>query len=460
MAKLNKINSQLRNFTRAANFEKVQGESVTTAINVVALEATQLGKELDENISGFQALNTSAGPATTALLTESLTGLKTTVVKDNSASKTDLDKITGAAVDDGFLDFVVGSPTPEGVKSATKTVAPNITNSQIETIVSNLLPTQLKDVAKQVTESAFIDFAVDYQKTVQTFAKQFSNLIQGETGNILQDILLRTDSTPLNNIERLGVPIARCGEILGLLKIGDIKNAALLAKKYGPAGDLEFYELELAKINVSISSQIGKPVGINNSSLPVFDLRSFTNKWEGKNTNTNMFTLIPTEEELMLDMLNCTREVTELCLFGYEITDSQNITAGNIHDSYIRAGKGGIGFHYVVLPNGNLQRGRPISRIGNHVPEHHNFSIAVCVPHLKDSPATVEQGKTVDAICKAFWQSWPGGQLVDGKEDLGMTVPVGVKTDAILRKFKKVNFGQANRSFTTDQLIAAAQGNL
>lgn len=459
MANKNQINAQLRNFISAANFANVADEAGKVAQNTIALQSSSLGGEIGENISGFESQNTGAGLSQVALVTDSLTGLSDQVVKDVSASQTDLNAITGSTVENGFLDFVVTIPTPEGVKAAINAIA-NPTPQQLETIISNILPKELKQTAADISQTAttFQTIAVELDTAVQKFSKQIKDLSGGVTGNLLQDIVLRTDKTPINTIEQLGLKVQQAGEILALLQKGELNKAIDQAVQLSGV-DIAEVERILTSVNTKLSSQVST-MPVRPSSLPNFKIGSNTNKWNGKNTNTSIFTLVPTYEELLLEFLSSTREITEIIFYGYESLDNTVINANHIHQAAIDNGGNGIGFHYVVQPNGNLQRGRPVSRTGFHIREHTLYSIAVAIPHPVYQKATIEQGKTVDMMMRAFWHVWPGGQVFDAKKDITSTVDVGLNISSYLSKYKKINFGDSSRSYSTQQLIAAAQGGL
>lgn len=38
-----------------------------------------------------------------------------------------------------------------------------------------------------------------------------------------------------------------------------------------------------------------------------------------------------------------------------------------------------IGYHYVILPNGDIQLGRPVEKVGAHAKGHNTGSIGICV---------------------------------------------------------------------------------
>lgn len=190
-------------------------------------------------------------------------------------------------------------------------------------------------------------------------------------------------------------------------------------------------------------------------------MTSKTTVWQGTNTRDDFFDIVATQEQLIIEFIKCSREITELVFYGHEMTPNQILTAKDIHASYNADGNDGIPFHYVVQSNGNLQRGRPIAIDGTFSSTHNKFSIGIVLPYYQNGNATIQQGATVRKILEAFYQVWPGGQVFDAQEDLDESkIPVGLSIGSYIEAFKKVNYGGASRSFSTAQLISAAQGNV
>ena len=193
----------------------------------------------------------------------------------------------------------------------------------------------------------------------------------------------------------------------------------------------------------------------------MYDVSSKNNKWQGSSTPADYFDIIATKEQLQIEMIKCSREITEIIFFGHETTGDQVLTAAEIHDTYNEDGNDGIPFHYVVLPNGNLQRGRSLSKEGTYSTTHKKYSIGIVIPHVIGAPATLKQGETVRNIMEAFYEVWPGGQVFDAERDTrDSEVTVGVPIDSLLAALKKENYGNASRSYSNAQLISAAQGNI
>ena len=459
MATLTAINSRLKNLSVVSGFDKLASQAITIATSVQALNSSSLGITLNENISGVQSLNTTINSAyAIGLLTKNLTGLQSQVVKDVSGSKTQLDAITGATVDNAFLDFVFASATAEGIKSAINTVA-TPSNQQLNTILTNVVPKQFSGQVSDLVTKNFTQFSSELTSAVSSFSGAFSDILGSATGNILQDIILQTDTGPLNIIQNLGISSAASGHFLNLLQTEGIAKAAIsIAALTGKS--ITDIEIVLGSVPLSLSSQIQKR-NVSASTTGVYDVSSKNNEWNGASTPDNYFDIIATQEHLMIELIKSSREITEVVFFGHEMTEDQILTSKEIHKSYIADGNDGIPFHYTILPNGNLQRGRALSREGTFSTTHNKYSIGVVIPHVKNSPATTKQGETVKLFLEAFYQVWPGGQVFDARLDTdNSSVPVGVNITNYVSLFKKINYGSAARSFSTQQLIAASQGNV
>ena len=461
MASLNAINSKLKSLVISSGFDKLSQQTDIAASAIQALNSSSLGALLGENISGIQSLTTNLDPRRGAgLLTENLTGLQDLVVNDVSSSKSNLDAITGSSINNGFTDLVFAATTAEGIKSAIGAIAPGASTAQLTTILSNVIPSKFAGQVADITVKDFGSFSVDLSSASSVFSSAFSNVVGGLTGNILQDILLETDATPISIITNLGILRSDAGEVLNLLQGKKFDEAVLfVASKTKLAGT--FIETILATVPTNLSAQL-ESTGIAPSSTGVYDVLSKSNEWNGSSTPDTFFDVIATQEHLLIEMIKSSREITEVVFYGHEMSEDQVLTASDIHDAYNDAGDDGIPFHYVILPNGNLQRGRPLSKLGAYSATHANYSIGVVVPHETGNPATVKQGQTATQFIEAFYAVWPGGQCFDAWADMDdeSSVPVGINIGNIVASFRKINHGQSNRSFSTRQLISATQGNL
>ena len=219
MATLSSLNAKLKSLGVVSGFSELSDTSSKLASSVQALNSSSLGTEINAAIAGVQGLNTTLDAGlSVALLTENLTGLQSQVVKDVAESKSDLDKITGAAVNNAFNDLVFASATAEGVKAAINLVA-TPTDEQLTTIMSNIVPEQFAGQVSSLVTKSFGDFSGELLTAVTSFSSSFDDLLGSITGNVLQDVILQNDKRPINTIENLGVPVAQAGEVLSLIHI-------------------------------------------------------------------------------------------------------------------------------------------------------------------------------------------------------------------------------------------------
>lgn len=458
MASLSQINIKLSALNVASGFSDLTSAVSKTASSIQALNSTSLGGTLNETLSGVQALNTTSNAAlSVALLTANLTGLSSQIIEDVSASKTDLDKITGSSVDNSFNTLLYTSGTAEGIKKAINTVA-TPTEKQLSAILTNVVPKQFSAQVSELVVKDFNTLSAETTAAINSFSSSFANLVGTLTGNPLQDIILQTDLEPISKIENLGVPSDQAGSILLLLQNDQFNDAvnnvvALTGKAVAEV------ERELSLVPTNISDQIDRLP--NDNSVATFEPSSKNNKWNGSQTPNSFFDIIPSEEQLQVEMVNSSREITEIIFFAHETTIDQTIKAGEIHNSYIKEGIDGIPFHFVVLPNGNLQRGRPISSKGLYSSTHQEFSIGVVIPVVQNQLASIEQVKTVKQIIRAFYEVWPGGRVLDAQLDIGDSeLNTGMNIHNIIASFDKANIGSTGRSLSTQQLIATAQGSV
>ena len=458
MASLVALNSKLKSLVSTSGFDILSKETSAIASSVQALNSTSLGTELNESLSGVLALNTSAKASSCiAILTENIPGITDQIVKDVSASKTELEAIIGTTADNGFLDVVITCPTPEGIKVSLGAIA-NPTDQQTQAILANTTPKKYQNQIATITVKDFAKLSGEFSISLASFASAFSNLTKTQTGNVLQDILLQTDDAPISILENFGVPRSEAPAILVLLQ--EKKTTEAITKIEVLTGkDIETIEAFIPTVPTSLDAQLVESG--QSSSTGVYDVASKNNTWRGAATTNEYFDIIATQEQLLIEFIKCPREITEIVFYGHEMTADQILTAKDIHESYNADGNDGIPFHYVVQPGGNLQRGRSIAKEGTYSTTHNKFSIGVVVPHYVNAEAKVQQGATVRQIIEAFYHVWPGGQIFDANEDIGESkVPVGLSISSYAESFKKVNYGGAGRSFSTAQLINASQGGV
>lgn len=149
-----------------------------------------------------------------------------------------------------------------------------------------------------------------------------------------------------------------------------------------------------------------------------------------------VFSFVSSVEELEAEFKSISREITEMVVHWTETYTNTNIGSEEINNNHIELGLSGIGYHYVIRRDGSLQRGRPSGSKGQHATanNHDERSIAVVfvgglncptgtpnpLEYKSVSSLTLSQFSTFKEMCKAFFKSYPGGQIL-GHNDIDST---------------------------------------
>ena len=146
------------------------------------------------------------------------------------------------------------------------------------------------------------------------------------------------------------------------------------------------------------------------------------------------FTYVSSVEELESEINKINREVTEVVVHWSDTYTNKNIGSEEINTNHLTLGIGkGIGYHYVIRRDGSLQRGRPVNVEGEHAITngHDKYSIGLVIVGGINAPSGTEfatiyrsaesftsaQMNTFREFCQAFYNRYPGGQIL-GHNDI------------------------------------------
>lgn len=450
---IDQINTKLGQLNSSAAFSGVQEAAGDAIQQLNALNSTRLGSTVDEVLGGIRGLTTNSQFPQIGILTEELEGLQEKIIGDISSENSDLNALVDGFVDGGFLDTVVTLPTPEGINAALRSTI-DATDAEIQGVIGEIIP---EEFAGQLSDILSFDIPSQFSDAVSRFESAFENLVGSSPHGVLQSVVSSVDARLESDIRAIGITDQEeIDKIIAFLKDNSLNDAVAFASVISDKTEAEIEET-LSRLEVTLASQVNNSgLGLLVSSLPAFNSTDQTNKWNGDDTSADSFTLIDSMDELSAEFRQSTREITELVLFGYEIRNGVLIDASNIHTAHIAAGLGGIGFHYVILSDGRLQRGRPIERVGNHVSSHNEYSIALCIPTGSDGVPTVEQSTTLNGFISKFYDRWSGGRLWHAARELDTAL---FDLDIVIESYRenngKLNYGSSDRSYSTAELITA-----
>lgn len=485
------FNFKLDNIVKSNPTIEIENTSKTAQskrISVQGSTATDVG----QTIGGFLTLskNTKQNQTVTddpviSVVTDEVPGVTTTKV---SSSKGDIATLTGTTTEDGQLDTLVVTMNPAGVKAALQE-AFSVSDNQIKNALkeSSAVPDKVEEASNE-----------NIAKTITTDAQKIVKKANRTLGNPLgSKNLFGSLGNPFGNI---------LGAVLGKIRgAGASQNFGDVLEGTAPG----FIVPEGAETPVNIIEKDGT-TNISKSTEPTnnasenvkpsrnpYVLASNVSGWRGAATplvttgGTYEFTVVHTSEELEAELRNTTRDITTAITHWTRTHSDSPLNAYHIHRLHQAAQwkalggdedalkllidqgpKNGIEWHYCILKDGTIQRGRPIDvestdAVGFKSSSVHigfvaGYTAAFGTPNseLTLSPASItsEQWKSFDKFLDVFYRAYPGGQALSHKEiDKNSTCPGFDVTVYVSGKYNKSSIyddpSKLDRAYTSEEQI-------
>ncbi len=135
------------------------------------------------------------------------------------------------------------------------------------------------------------------------------------------------------------------------------------------------------------------------------------------------------------------RKVTELIVIHHVGGTERNVTAADIHQWHLNNKWAGIGYHYVVHPDGMVESGRPMDMVGAHSLNYNENSVSICFvgdyETEKPTAKAIQAGEKVIAyICQEYGLR-PTKDTLVGHRDLNQTLCPGTHLYNYLPQMRK-----------------------
>ena len=98
--------------------------------------------------------------------------------------------------------------------------------------------------------------------------------------------------------------------------------------------------------------------------------------------------------------------------------NEKKLSATDIHQMHLDFGWDGIGYHKVILRNGEIQNGRPEYWVGAHVKGKNLTSLGVCL--IGRDRFTTKQFQSLEKILKIWKKNYPSA-IIEGHCDTKTT---------------------------------------
>jgi hypothetical protein len=442
----------------------------------------KVGQDLKGKIGAFTSstINSLAEAAVSSVTNELETELSS--ITDINRTMTLPSSIDGDSTSPTFGDITnatftaTNMPTGDSEFSAAikniKTDPLNSLSNVVTTnqeIKQNLTGTGQSDFAELTGKngSVVLDDALQQQtlrNRYQALADEKNSLIQARTTDgidvgIVQGLGVLTLTSLFFDVKKFAPKLSssKVNQVIALSQ-GDSQEfelaVDLLFDATGkPAAEIRAF---LKEIDTTITRATAPNIEQNVFGEP-YVIGSFLKQWNS-GLDDPVFPYVSSVEELQAELRNVKREVTEVVVHWTETPTNKNIGSEEINETHLESGLNGIGYHYVIRRDGSLQRGRPVNLQGQHADDHDTRSIAVVfvgginVPsetrNIEDfisvQSLTRSQFNTFDHFCRAFYNTYPGGQILGHSDIDDLANDPGFD----VRAYVKANFDKDSK-FTT-----------
>jgi hypothetical protein len=439
----------------ASNLSGKIGAFTASSINSLAATAMDtitdelvnsvIPTDINKAISFVSSIDSDGGASEAGVVfnMDNLTGAGPTAdsefnsaINSINAAKTDLETLVTKAKEtkqnvEGLksdLENLSGGKDPVEVQRSSENASLNRQRYSKEVDISNSLVQSriAKDGKNGIVQSLSTETLTDIKKQVKDFAPSLSPAE-------IQNVISLSQGDSIDKDEAANILYKRTGKPYPV-----VKNF-------------------LNTIDSTISSATQEPPSEFVFAEP-YIIGSYEKEWK-KGKGDPVFPYISSTEELQAELRNISREVTEIVVHWTETTTNKNIGSEEINTYHLASNLDGIGYHYVIRRDGSLQRGRPVNIEGQHSPlnNHNTGSIGVVfvgginVPSGTPNPEnfvsvqslTRSQFNTFDHLCRAFYSTYAGGQIV-GHNDID---PNEDDPGFDVREYVLANFGK-NSLFT------------
>lgn len=434
-------------------------------LNRMATVTIEVAADLEEK-GGFKTLGASGvtgetvtdGPVISRITNNGPAKIEKT--NTNTQGQSD---ITGKSGGNGQLTVALTQRSPKAIQKVLKDVvkADQTTIDKVNAETSSV-PSVVKEAVKK-------DPVADLKKSVKAATKKQ----QEELGN------------PIGSEDPFGSLGAKFGNILG--SIASLAQGTGSFKEVGKAITDNTSEVTDAVTGEkSFSRNVVEPSGTTNlsksltkggsfgafvSSLESLDIKLLAKGFAGRHTNTRQYKFEPvsSQEEFELEIANSNRELQNMVIDWLGNAADVSFTVKELHLALANsiptetpAIESGIQHHYIIYPDGQVIRGRPIDfETGKFNPEQMrvgaiNIQLIAGSTESKSNPQweeflsqdsiTPEQWKSLDILITSWFRVKPGGEVLSIQDiDPQQSAP-GFSGIQYVKKFNKESIYQNKAS--------------
>ena len=467
------VNKDLAKINAAQAIDKLRQTGLVDTqslaiLDKMATEAIELGADLEEK-GGFKTLGApgvTGETITDGPVVSRITNNGPAKIEKENTKKISGTNLFGKSTGNGQLTIGIAQRSPKALSSLLKDVvkADQATINSVNSETSSV-PTRVETAVKK-------DPIADLNKAVKVATK-----LQQET---------------------LGNPLGSANDPFGSLgaKFGNIMASITSTtqsggsfKELGKAlPDIESEVSDPVTGEKSFSQNIVEPSGFTNlskalskggsfgdlaSTIESLDIKLLAKGFAGRHTNITKYKFEPvtSQEEFELEISNSTRELQNMIIGWLGNAADVTFTVKQIHREMsqartvpmdIEAIHAGVQEHYIIYPDGQVIRGRPLSfEMGSFNPEvirvgAVNIKLvagsteSIANPKWKEfysqDSITPDQWKSIDILIESFFRVKPGGEVLTIQDIDPQKTEPGFSGVQYVKKFNKESIYQNKAS--------------
>lgn len=123
------------------------------------------------------------------------------------------------------------------------------------------------------------------------------------------------------------------------------------------------------------------------------------------------------------------RKITEIIIHCTATPEGRSCTVDDVDRWHRQRGFFGIGYHYLILLDGTICRGRPLWRAGAHCTGHNTHSVGVCYVGGLDArmqpkdTRTPQQRQALQQLVQALRRQFPQAQVYGHRDFAAKACP-------------------------------------
>jgi len=452
MTDLRNINAELQNIADRFDFNAVAEKTFEAQQKLTAAVSTNLGKNVNEVINGFQSLTQEIddtiedAPAVInrgiAMLVDDPGGIDIRSKLTSAAG--DLQKLTETAVGGGMLKLAISAATPEALSKTLNAVSAAPLNKITDAVKQTMpaIPNVTDKIGTVLNEiERGLSITEDLTKQLNSFQTQLSGALNEGLQGVVNNVVEKVTGDYLETITGITagqlLPDALETQVKAFVQNKQLSEAATILQSFSNLSTTAI-TTTLGAIPTSLSQLLSANLPLLTQPIKTITTNQPTNPIVANET------YVGSELEVQAILSAAQRDITTVVVGSTKTHVDQDVKANDAPQ-----------WHFLITRSGDLQPVVPIDQLGSYTANWNTNTVGIAfaggtgvtakeaagtdVESLVTSrDYTRKQWNTFDIFMKTFFAVYPYGQVV-GVKDVDETTGSPAFD---VRQYVKARFGK------------------